>query len=84
MHTWRAGAVLAVLVTAEVAISEGRQAGAGPSVAQLGWLAGCLELRTGDRVVEEQPRHLSCGKQVTLWLSAEPQAPAGSTGGPGE
>jgi hypothetical protein len=24
-----------------------------PSVAQLGWLAGCLEMRSGDRVVEE-------------------------------
>ncbi len=30
------------------------QPAAVPSVEQVGWLAGCLEMRSGDRVVEEQ------------------------------
>lgn len=54
MHIQRAGAVLALVVAVAAAIPPGPEAtSAGPSVAQLGWLAGCLELRSGDRVVEE-------------------------------
>ena len=54
MHILRAGAGLTVLIAGGAAIAAEPQAtSAGPSVAQLGWLAGCLELRSGDRVVEE-------------------------------
>ena len=49
------GAALLILAGSGVAIRM-LPAGstAGPSVAQLGWMAGCLELRSDHRIVEEQ------------------------------
>ena len=39
----------------------------GPSsLAQLGWLAGCLELRSGDRVVEEQRMGVRGGSMLGM------------------
>lgn len=54
MHILRVGTLLALVFAVAAAIPPRPEAtSAGPSVAQLGWLAGCLELRSGDRIVEE-------------------------------
>ena len=37
-----------------------------PSVTQLGWLAGCLEMRSGDRVVEEQRMDVRAGSMLGM------------------
>lgn len=49
------GAALLILAGSGIAIRMLPAASTGgPSVAQLKWMAGCLELRSDDRVVEEQ------------------------------
>jgi Domain of unknown function (DUF6265) len=42
------------------------RAPAGPSVKNLRWLAGCLELRSGDRVVEEYRMDLRAGSMLGM------------------
>jgi hypothetical protein len=37
-----------------------------PSVTQLGWLAGCLEMRSGDRLVEEQRMSVRAGSMLGM------------------
>ena len=67
MHTWIAGAVVAVLVAVAATVPGAPQAtSAGPSVVQLGWLAGCLELRSGDRVVEEHRMPVRAGSMLGM------------------
>jgi hypothetical protein len=53
MHIRAAGAAFAILLTVQL-VAPTKAAGQRASLAQLGWLAGCLEMRSGDRVVEEQ------------------------------
>lgn len=64
MHTWIAGAVLAVLVA--VVPGAPPATSARPSVTQLGWLAGCLELRSADRVVEEYRMPVRAGSMLGM------------------
>ena len=37
-----------------------------PSVTQLGWLAGCLEMRSGDRLVEEHRMGVRAGSMLGM------------------
>jgi hypothetical protein len=61
------GAALLTLAGAGVAIGIVPAAStAGPSVAQLSWMAGCLELRSGDRVVEEQRMGVRGGSMLGM------------------
>lgn len=61
------GAVLAILSGHGLAISTARVAStAGPSVAQLSWMAGCFELRSGDRLVEEHRMDVRGGSMLGM------------------
>lgn len=67
MQIRRAGAVLVVVATGAAAIPVGpRNSTASLSVAQLSWLAGCLEMRSGDRVVEEHRMGVRAGSMLGM------------------
>jgi hypothetical protein len=38
----------------------------GPSVTQLGWLAGCVDMRSGDRIVEEHRMAVRSGSMLGM------------------
>jgi hypothetical protein len=67
MKTPMFGAVLAILAGVGVAIPILPTAStASPSLAQLSWMAGCLELRSGDRIVEEHRMGVRGGSMLGM------------------
>jgi hypothetical protein len=61
MHLRIAAASLALLTLVGIAGLPSAVSRTNSSVEQLGWLAGCLELRSGDRVVEEHRMGVRAG-----------------------
>ena len=59
------GPLFAALVISGAAVSPPR-IGEGPPVEQLAWLAGCLEMRSGQRVVEEQRMGVRGGSMLGM------------------
>ncbi|HZA98485.1 MAG TPA: DUF6265 family protein, partial [Gemmatimonadales bacterium] len=60
-------AVLAILAPKGRAISTAPVLSmVSPSLAQLSWMAGCLEMRSGDRLVEEQRMDVRGGSMLGM------------------
>lgn len=68
----RAAAVLAGLGIWGVAAS-GRSAATAHSLERLSWLAGCLEMRSGDRVIEEQRMRVRGGSMLGMGRTTSSQ-----------
>lgn len=66
MHVRSGGAAIALLITGGAATPVGPPSPGGPSMAQLGWMAGCLELRSGDRIVEEHRMEIRGGSMLGM------------------
>lgn len=67
MQIGTAGAVLAILVTVNSATPIRPAApSVSPSVSRLGWLAGCLEMRSGDYVIEEHRMGIRAGSMLGM------------------
>lgn len=67
MHIRAAGAVLAILVVGVGAVATGPATSTlSPSVSELSWLAGCLEMRSGDRIVEEHRMGVRGGSMLGM------------------
>jgi hypothetical protein len=61
------GAVLVILAAKGRAISTAPVLSTvSPSLAQLSWMAGCLEMRSGDRLVEEQRMDVRGGSMLGM------------------
>src|ERR671911_450043 len=61
------GAILAILAGDGPAISTAPMLSTtSPSIAQLSWMAGCLEMRSGDRLVEEQRMDVRGGSMLGM------------------
>jgi Domain of unknown function (DUF6265) len=66
MHIRLAGAALAILA-GELASPGGlAEARDNPSIAQLKWMAGCFEMRSGDRLVEEHRMGIRSGSMLGM------------------
>ena len=66
MHI-RIGIVVALLaVSGATGLARPAAPARGPSISQLSWLAGCLEMRSGDRVVEEQRMGARAGSMLGM------------------
>jgi hypothetical protein len=61
-----AGAVLAILVGHMATLGGSAGAGPNPSVAQLRWMVGCFEMRSGDRLVEEHRMGVRSGSMLGM------------------
>ena len=66
MHI-RIGAVVALLaVSGSAGLARPAGPARGPSISQLSWLAGCLEMRSGDRLVEEHRMGVRAGSMLGM------------------
>jgi len=63
----RIGAVVALLaVGGSAGFTRFAAPAAGPSISHLSWLAGCFEMRSGDRVVEEYRMGVRAGSMLGM------------------
>ena len=66
MHI-RIGIVVALLaVSGSAGLARPAAPARRPSISQLDWLAGCLEMRSGDRLVEEQRMGVRAGSMLGM------------------
>src|SRR4051812_27963540 len=73
MHI-RIGAVLSTVAFATThTVTPPESSSQKPSVSQLGWLAGCLEMRSGDRVIEEQRMAARHGSMLGMGRTTGPK-----------
>jgi len=67
MHIRTAVAVLTIGALEGVALSPApAAAGSSPSVTQLAWMAGCFEMRSGNRLVEEHRMGVRAGSMLGM------------------
>jgi hypothetical protein len=66
MTVRKAGALLAILMAGGTVTSARPDPPGVPSMTELSWMAGCLELRSGDRIVEEHRMGLRGGSMLGM------------------
>jgi len=73
MQARSAGVALAFLAAGGAASAVRPPSPGGPSMAQLGWMSGCLELRSGNRMVEEHRMALRGGSMLGMSRTTTPE-----------